>query len=56
MYTVFFISFVVCLCYLHLKLVELTKKEIKRNSVHLVGPELNICITKMYGTTNVKKA
>jgi hypothetical protein len=24
----------------------------KEYSVHLVGPELNIYITKMYGTTN----
>jgi hypothetical protein len=23
-------------------------------SIHLVGPELNIYITKMYGTTNIK--
>jgi hypothetical protein len=26
----------------------------KEYSVHLVGPELNIYITKMYGTTNIK--
>jgi hypothetical protein len=27
----------------------------KECSVHLVGPKLNIYITKMYGTTNIKK-
>jgi hypothetical protein len=27
----------------------------KEYSVHLFGPELNIYITKMYGTTNIKK-
>jgi hypothetical protein len=26
----------------------------KECSVHLVGPELNIYVTKMYGTTNIK--
>jgi hypothetical protein len=26
----------------------------KEYNVHLVGPELNIHITKMYGTTNIK--
>jgi hypothetical protein len=26
----------------------------KEYSVHLVGPELNIYITKMYGTTNIR--
>jgi hypothetical protein len=25
----------------------------KEYSVHLVGPELNIYVTKMYGTTNI---
>jgi hypothetical protein len=26
----------------------------KEYSVHLVGPELNMYISKMYGTTNIK--
>jgi hypothetical protein len=28
--------------------------EINKYSVHLVGPELNIYVTEMYGTTNIK--
>jgi hypothetical protein len=28
----------------------------KEYSVHLVGPELNIYITKMYGTRNIKQS
>jgi hypothetical protein len=32
---------------------NVVKKEIK-NTVHLVGLELNMYVTKMYGTTNIK--
>jgi hypothetical protein len=39
------------LCYI---CVPAKKERNKEHSVHLVGLELNIYVTKMYGTTNIK--